>query len=220
VSRYRGKVSAWHVAHRLGEHEILGLTEDEQIRLLVRLLQEARKLDPETPLVVDLDRPWAEWMSAGRFQLGPLHLADTLARADLGLAGLGLEIAPGWKPFGSHLRDAFDLSRLLDLYSLVNLPLYLSITIPSSLAEDDAATDGATVDPEQWPADWNAEGQRDLGANWLSLAVAKPFVRSVVWSVATDAHPGPFPHGGLVTRAGAEKPLLDWMRGFRKTFLA
>ena len=78
---------------------------------------------PRAQFIVGVDRPWAEWMASSPFQLGPLHLADYLARADLGLAGIGLEIAPGYSAPGSHIRDLFDFSRLLDLYALLNLPL-------------------------------------------------------------------------------------------------
>ena len=51
------------------------------------LIQVARQADPTAQLSIGVDRPWAEWMGSSPFQLGPLHLADYLVRADLGLAG-------------------------------------------------------------------------------------------------------------------------------------
>jgi hypothetical protein len=220
VSRYRGKVSTWHIAHRLGEHDILGLREEAQIRLLDRLISEAHRVDSSAQIVIDLDRPWAEWMATNnRFQIGPLHLADTLARADHGLRGLGVEIAPGYTPFGSHLRDVFDLSRLLDLYSLIDLPLHVTMVIPSSVGPDEGAEDRGAVDEAQWPRGWDEAHQRELASEWIALAVAKPFVRSVTWLVASDGAPGPFPHGGLLRADGQQKPLLGWMRDFRRRYL-
>ncbi len=118
VTRYKGKITVWHLVSRVAGHEILGLSEEEQIRLTASLLQVARRVDASAQFVVDFDRPWAEWMAAGNFQLGPLHLADSLARAELGLAGIGLEIAPGYAGMGSHLRDLLDFSRMLDLFAL------------------------------------------------------------------------------------------------------
>jgi hypothetical protein len=220
VTRYRGKVATWRVTHRVAAQEMLGLAEDEQIRLIVRLIQEVKRWDPDTPLVIDMDRPWAEWMTASRFQLGPLHLADTLARADLGMSGIGIELAPGWTPYGSHLRDAFEVSRLLDLYKLVDLPLHVTIMIPSATSPDSHATDGGAVDAAQWPAQINDSTQFDMGSSWMALAVAKPFVRSVMWGVASDANPGPFPHGGLLRADGSAKPMVEWMKKFRRGFLS
>lgn len=219
VGRYKGKVATWHVVGRPASSEVLGLSEDEQIRLTARLLQVARQADPDAHLVVDIDRPWAEWMGSSPFQLGPLHLADSLARAELGLTGIGLEIAPGFAAPGSHLRDTFEFSRLLDLYALLNLPLYVTLAMPSSAAADPLADKSVRIEAGQWPGSINEESQRDWGAEWVALAAAKPFVRAVTWLQPTDAAPHAFPNAGLVRADGTPKLLLDWLRQFRERCL-
>ncbi len=220
VGRYRGKVGLWHLVHRPASHEILGLNEEEQIRMTARLVQVARQVDPHAQLVVDFDRPWGEWMASAAFQLGPLHLADSLARADLGLTGIGLEIAPGYGPeYGSHLRDLFDFSRLLDLFALVNLPLYLSLALPSAVGKDANLSEPETVEPAQWPRAPDEELQKEWARQWVSLAVAKPFVRSVTWHQITDAAPRVFPHSGLFRTDQTPKPAFEWMREFRGKYL-
>src|SRR5208282_2411974 len=95
-----------------------------------------RQADPSAQLSIDIDRPWAEWMSSSHFQLGPLHLWDYLLRSDLGISSIGIEIAPGFTSPGSHLRDLFEFSRLLDLYSLLNVPLHLIMAMPSANGPD------------------------------------------------------------------------------------
>ena len=62
VQRYRGRVPLWHVVHRPGSSEILGLTEEEQIRITARAIQVAHQTDPSAQLTIGIDRPWAEWM--------------------------------------------------------------------------------------------------------------------------------------------------------------
>ncbi len=121
VTRYRGKIPIWHLVNRPGSTDILGMSEEDQIRLTARLLQVARQADPAAQFLVGLDRPWAEWMASSQFQLGPLHLADYLARAELGMAGIALEIAPGYSTPGSHIRDLLEFSKLLDLYAAAEL---------------------------------------------------------------------------------------------------
>src|SRR5262249_43966613 len=79
--------------------------------------------DPSAQVTIGVDRPWAEWMGSSHFQLGPLHLCDYLLRAELGISGIAIEIAPGYTAPGSHMRDLFEFSKLLDLYSLLNVPL-------------------------------------------------------------------------------------------------
>ena len=87
VQRYRGRVPLWHLVHRPASGDILGLTEEEQIRITARAIQVAHQADPTAQLAIGIDRPWADWMGSSHFQLGPLHLCDYLLRADLGLSG-------------------------------------------------------------------------------------------------------------------------------------
>jgi hypothetical protein len=219
VSRYRGKVPVWHIVHRAGSSEILGLSEEDQFRLTAKLLQVARQADPSAQLVLDLDRPWAEWMGSTPFQLGPLHMADELARAELGLTGLGLEIAPGFSAPGSHIRDLFDFSKLLDLYSLLNLPLYITLALPSSAEPDPQAATAVRVETEQWPAPPDEQLQRAWVQDWVSLAIAKPFVRAVTWLQPSDAAPHLYPAAGLFRADQTPKPAFDWLRSIRQAYL-
>lgn len=209
VARYRGKIAVWHVVARPASSEVLGLTEEDQIRLTARLIQIARQADPEAQLVIDLDRPWAEWLSTSDFQLGPLHLADSLARADLGLGGIGLEIAPGYSAPGSPMRDLFDFSRLLDLYALINLPLHVTFAFPSDAGPDPRAEESIQVEPAQWPRPPDEAIQEEFAAPWLALAAAKPFVQSVTWLQATDAPRHLYPHAGLFRPDQSPKPAFS-----------
>ena len=219
VGRYKGKVATWHVVGRPASGEVLGMGEDEQIRLAAKAFQVARQVDPQAQFVVDLDRPWAEWMGSSPFRLGPLHLADSLARAELGLSGVGLEVAPGFSPPGSHMRDLFDFSRLLDLYALLNLPLHVGLVAPSSALDDPRADKDARVDLSQWPAPPDEASQREWIADWFAMAAAKPFVKSVTWLQAGDAQPHLYPHGGLFRPDGSAKPAFAWLKSFRQTYL-
>jgi hypothetical protein len=220
VTRYRGKVPTWNLVHRPACNEILGLSEEEQIRLTARAVQIARQADPAAQILIGVERPWAEWMGSSPFQLGPLHLADYLVRADLGLAGLGLEIAPGYSAPGSYIRDLFDFSKLLDLYALLNLPLHIGLALPSATGPDTKADPSVKVEAGQWPAPPDEVTQSALAAQWVALAVAKPFVRSVTWLQPTDAAPHLFPHAGLYRADQSAKPIVGWLKSFRRELLA
>lgn len=219
VTRYRGKVPLWTLIHRPGSTDILGMTEEDQIRLTARLLQVARQADPAAQFLVGLDRPWAEWMASSTFQLGPLHLGDYLARAELGMAGIALEIAPGYSAPGSHLRDLLDFSKMLDLYALLNYPLHLTFAMPSSTAPDPKADANVQVERDQWPSVPSDPSQVALASRWIALAVAKPFVRSVTWRQLDDSALHLYPHAGLIRPNGTPKPLVDWLKTFRADVL-
>jgi hypothetical protein len=220
VQRYKGRVPVWHLVHRPASGDVLGLSEEEQIRITARAVQVARQADPGAQFTIGLERPWAEWMGNSPFQLGPLHLADYLVRADLGLAGIALEIAPGFSAPGSHLRDLFDFSKLLDLYALLNLPVYVWMALPSSTAPDPKADPAVKVEPDQWPAPPDEAVQAAWAAKWIALAVAKPYVRSVTWAQTSDDSPHLYPQAGLFRPDHSPKPLFGWLQEFRRELLA
>ncbi len=220
VARYKGKVPLWHVVHRAAGGEILGLTEEEQVRIAARAVQVARQADPATQVTVGVERPWAEWMGSSHFQLGPLHLCDYLLRAELGISGIALEIAPGYSAPGSHIRDLFEFSKLLDLYSLLNVPLHLWMVMPSGSGPDPLAEPGIRVEAAQWPSPPDESTQANWAARWIALAIAKPFVRTVNWLQASDATSHVYPHGGLIRPDLTAKPMVGWLQSVRAETLA
>jgi hypothetical protein len=219
VLRYRGKVPTWTLIHRPGSSEILGLGEEDQVRLTARLLQVARQVDPSAQFVVGVDKPWGGWLGQSKFQLGPLHLADYLARSELGLSGIELEVAVGYTPPGSGLRDLFEFSRLLDLYALINLPLYVSLALPSSTGPDPRADPSIQVQPGAWPDDLDETRHAHWATGFLALAAAKPYVRSVTWMQPTDGLPHLYPHAGLLRADHSPKPVAEWLKVFRRDYL-
>lgn len=221
LTRYRGKVPMWRLVGRVGTPKSLGLSEEEQIEFTARILQVARTVDPNAQSIVEFDRPWAEWLGSTQatHQLGPLHLGDYLARSDLGLGGVGLEVAPGYGPPGSHLRDLLEFSRLLDLFALLNLPLHITFAIPSG-SDYDPAGNGSSVQAGQWPSPPDPSLQRRWASRWIALAIAKPFVKSVCWQAVRDDASELYPNSGLLAANGAPKPILNWLKKLRTDHLA
>ncbi len=209
VRNLKHKVDVWHVVRRPAMGVVNGLTEEQQIKISVAAIQAVAQAAPDAEVVVDLTTPWAEWLSHGGFELGPLHLADTLARADLGLTGIGLELALGYHAPGSHRRELIDIAKMLDLYQLVNLPLHLNFAIPSQIQalSGNSRPDQITSDPRQWPRGCEEKDQAEMALNVMRLAASKPFVHTITWSRLCDDLPGEFQHSGLFDQQGQPKLL-------------
>ena len=112
VSRYTGRVHLWHVASRVNNGALLSLDEEQRLQLVAQALQLTKKIDPRTPIVVSFDQPWGEYLADQDQDLAPLHFADALIRADLGVSGFGLEINAGYHPKGSPHRSDRKSTRL------------------------------------------------------------------------------------------------------------
>jgi len=214
VGRYRGKVDVWQAAARTNVAEILSLSEEDNLRLTALCIQRIRELDPNTPVSVSIDQPWAEYFSRREMDFPPLHFVDTLARSGLELAAVTLEINLGYHPDGTLPRAPLEFSRQLDYWSLLGLPLLLSITVPSSGQEDPLAHRETAA-----PDDSTPESQQAWVARYVPLMLAKPFVSGVIWNQLRDGEPHDFPHGGLFDGRGRPKPALGTLAGLRQEHL-
>ncbi len=215
VSRYRGKVDAWVSAGRVNTAETFSLTEEERVKLTARAVELTRALDSEAEVIVSFDQPWGEYLSRQGNDFPPLHFADALLRAELGLTGLGLEVNLGYCPGGTLPRDPLEFSRNLDFWSLLGAPLHLTVSVPSSSLPDPLAQRRAGTLGETWtPASQQAWVNR-----FLPLFLAKPNVRGVFWSRLRDAEPHGFPHGGLFDLRRHPKPALRQLASLRQAHL-
>jgi len=218
VKRYRGKVQLWQVAARITHGRVLGLSEEQRLQVAVRAINAVREIDPQTPLIVTFDQPWAEYLATERLDLAPLHFADALVRADLGLSGLGLEINVGYHPGATIHRSPLAYSRLIDIWSLLELPLLIALTVPSSAAEDPAANRGIKVFSGE-ASQVSPATQTDWIQRHVPLLLAKNCVQVILWNQLSDATPHEYPHSGLFDSKEKPKPALEALRKIRKDYL-
>ncbi len=145
VERYRGQVHLWSAATGLNAPNTLGITDEQVLHLAVGVIQAVRRCDPKTPVVLTIDAPWAEYLGHKSDGISPLHFADALIRADLGLSGLGLELNLNYWPNGSMPRDLIDISDLIDHWNILGLPLLAHVSSPCNLQADPLATSKSTI---------------------------------------------------------------------------
>ncbi|MCE5302951.1 MAG: hypothetical protein LLF97_07565 [Planctomycetaceae bacterium] len=215
VQRYRGQVDGWICAGRVNAAAELAITEQERLQLVAQTVELVRSLDPGTPLLVSFDQPWAEYMRQRESDFPPLHFADALIRAGLDLAGLMLEINVGYSPSGTLLRHPLEFNRLLDIWSLLGVPLWLSLSAPSTDAPDPLAIHHASVAANTW----TPTSQQAWVSRFVPLALAKPMVQGVVWNQLCDAHPHGFPNAGLFDARGRTKPVMRRLTAIRRKYL-
>ncbi len=212
VSRYQGKVDLWIAAGRVNTADALALSEEENIRLTGRAVESLRSLDAETELLVAFDQPWAEYLRAGDRDFPPLHFADALVRAGLGLTGLGLEINVGYTPGGTLPRDPLEFSRQVDYWSLLGVPLYVLLTVPTAAHADPLAQRRASP----LACEWSPAFQQTWVQRYVPLLLAKPAIRGIFWGQLRDSEPHALAHGGLFDLRRHPKPALRQFASIRQ----
>jgi hypothetical protein len=220
VNRYRTDVHLWHCAAGTNATTALPLSDEQKVRLTMEVIEVTRHTDPRTPVFVSFDQPWGEYMSTEATDLWPLHFADMLIRADLGIAGIGLELNFGYWPGGTLPRDVLELSEHVDYWSLLGLPLILQLTIPSSGEPDTlAGADAGRPLVDAVPGGLSPQSQQWLVEQLLPAVLAKRSVHAVTWNQVFDSRPHKYAHAGLFDAEDRPKPALSSLIAARRDHL-
>jgi hypothetical protein len=219
VKRYRGKAHLWHVTARMNQDGAFAFSEEQRLRLVVEAVDRVRAGDSRTPMVVSFNQPWAEYISRKDQELTPSNFADTLVRGELGLAGVGLEIHYGYWPGGTLPRDAQEVSRQLDRWSQIGVPLIVFLSAPSGMSPDPLARHPAQPLVDLRPGGVNPAWQQQLFTQLFPILLAKQNVQAIVFDPWTDNQPHELANAGLCDMGGHAKPVLQTIITARRELL-
>jgi hypothetical protein len=219
INRYRGKVSRWLITAGGNGSGVLGIGEEDLIRLTAMAADAAWQIDSSLQLVFGLSQPWGDYLAGSGYEYSPFVFADTLLRSGLPFAGVEVEWYLGTSPRGSYCRDLLGASQLLDLFGVLGVPVQVSMAYPSAAGPDPQADPAEAVAGSGRWHDATAVAQADWAAAFASLAMCKSYVSGVLWDHLTDATPHRVPHGGLVDARGQLKPAFDRLRALREARL-
>jgi hypothetical protein len=185
------------------------LNEEQRLSLVARTLEVARQVDEEIQLVIRVDQPWGDYQARGQHRLSPIQFVDALIRSGVGLSGVNLEFGVGYRPRGAAQRDLLDFSRLIDHWSLLGVPLHVTLAFPSATGEDALARSDLEVENTNLKDTWTESTQSDWVQQFLPLVMAKQAVVSIFWTHFSDALPHHFPHAGLLRADGGAKLAIE-----------
>lgn len=192
MARHRGSVKFWDIAVGGCTGGAFNLTEEQRLTLVARVLDAARKVDDDSHTYVRINNPWGEYQRHGQHKLSPLQFVDALARSNLGLEGVCLDLDLADPHALDGTRSLFDVSRLIDQWSVLGLPLQILTTVSS--------------DPERR---FSEESQLKWLNDYLPLIVGKPSVSGVFYSHFSDASPFAVAGAGVLREDGTPKPVYD-----------
>ncbi|MBN9519676.1 hypothetical protein J0H58_14335 [bacterium] len=219
VGRYKERIRRWVVCAGFNHADHFDFSDDDRLRLAARLFEAAASFDPDLDFSLGVAQPFGDYLVDPGQTISPLAFVDDLIRAGARVGGIELELRVGTAPRGSLARDRLDVSRLLDLFSLLGPPLDVVQSYPAGNAPDPATVaHGEALRISAWRDGPTPESQSEWGMGVAALALCKPQVRSVTWDHWDDGDPHITPLGGLVA-GGRVNPLLSRLQGLRSAHL-
>ncbi|PQO43389.1 hypothetical protein [Blastopirellula marina] len=213
-----GMTDLWYCSSGINTTRDFHLSEEQQLRLLVGSIETMRRNDPQTPVLVSFDHPWGDYLSHSNRDLSPIHFAEEIVRANLGVTGVGVELNFNDCEGAIFPRDPFEVVRLLDQWGMLGLPLFVTLTFPSSRRFDKrAARQISNNKSPVFPI--SRRRQRQYVESLVPLILSHPQTQAVFWNQFTDATPHAYPNAGLFDRRDRPKSTLRSLREIRQHYL-
>ena len=127
---------------------------------MARTLEVARQVDGDAQFFLRIDQPWGGYQAQGEHRLSPCQFVDALLRFGTGLAGVNLEVPVGYAGRGMAPRDLLEFSRMLDLWTVLEVPLHVTLAFPSSSHADKYASETIIQEKTGWRQPWSTDGAR------------------------------------------------------------
>jgi hypothetical protein len=222
VHRYRKAISVWNVVSGLHTNSAFSLSFEQIIEMTRMLVSQVKTIIPNARTLVTIKDPYGEYHAHGSGSVPPMLYAEMVAQAGINFDAFGLEIEQGVPTRGGYVRDIFQLSCMLDRFSTIGRPVFLtSIGVPDRATPDASDRSEGKLDPSQsgrWHRPWDTQ----LQAEWIDivykLLLSKPFIESIAWGNLADINPT-IPGGGLLDEMLKPKPSFNKIQELRDVIL-
>ncbi len=217
ISRYRKAVSMWNVVAGLHTNSAFSLSFEQIIELTRLLVSQVKAMLPNTRTLITITQPFGEYHAKKNPSVPPMAYAEMVAQAGINFEAFGVEIEMGVPAPGRFTRDLFQLSCLLDRFSTLGRPLFVTaIGVPSRNTPDADDRSEGRLDPAhagRWRRAWDPM----LQAEWMEAVYHMGAAASRMWRV----WPGPIsptlrptlPGGGLLDDVLRPKPRVREIAG-------
>src|SRR4029453_17862299 len=169
VHRYRKQISVWNVVCGLHTNSAFTLSFEQTIELTRLLVAQVKTIQPTARTLITVTQPYGEYHSRGTTSVPPMLYAEMVAQAGINFEAFGLEIEQGAAARGGYTRDLFQISSLLDRFSTIGRPVFVtSLGTPARHTPDPADRSEGKVDPAvagRWKRPWDAQ----LQAEWIDM---------------------------------------------------
>ncbi|MBC7784121.1 MAG: endo-1,4-beta-xylanase [Burkholderiales bacterium] len=220
VSRYRRAVTAWNVVAGLHATTAFTLSFEQMIELTRVLVQQVRTIASSARTIITVKHPFGEYHASSHPTVPPMLYAEMVAQAGMHFDAFALEWEMGVPTRSQFTRDMFQLSSMLDRFSTLGKPVFLtSLGVPDRATPDSTDQSGGALDPAtagRWHEAWSPQQQAKWLDEFARIALSKPYIENLCWANFADLSPS-LPGGGLLNDMLQPKPSMAAVVALRES---
>ena len=223
INRYGQYIQTWNAISGIHANNCFTFSFEQLIELTRMTTALTKQICPRATTIIDLVAPWGEYYARNQRTIPPLLYADMAVQSGINFDAFGLQFHFGTEIDGMYVRDLFQVSALLDLFSKMGKPVHITaLRVPSKTGSETSrspAAKAASTPAGMWRAPWNESVQSEWLRGFLEIALSKPFVESVSWHGLVDDEREQIPNGGLLRWDHEPKEAYDELLKLRSQVL-
>jgi len=224
VQRYSRSVNCWRVVSGLHGDNGLGFAFEQVMELTRVAVATVKQLAPNAVALVEIVEPWGEYYARKSRTVPPIMYAEVLLQSGISFDAFGLRLPMGMATGGGYARDLFQISSLLDRFSLLGKPVHITgFGVPSSPQADPRDITGGQMEPALagfWRNGWAEPIQAIWAGHLARIALSKPLLETIVWEDLFDGLPHVVPNGGMIRADGTLKPVYQELSEVRRQLVS
>lgn len=210
VKRYSKRVHAWRVVSGLNGLNHFRFSFGQILEMTRAATLAARAADAKSLKLIEILYPWGEYYATTPDTIPPLVYVDMVMQSGINFDAFGLGLAFGRDAAGMHVRDMMQVSAMLDCFSSLNKPVHITaVAVPGRVG-------GSVQRGGVWRKAWDQAVQAEWVEQFYKIALGKPFVDTVTYSMLSDNDPGEIAYGGLLTEKLEAKKSFQTLHRLRK----
>ena len=211
--RYRKKIHRWIVISGLNSTNPFGFSVEQILEMTRAATMAVKAVNPRSFRLIEIADIWGEYHAVTPNTVSPLAYMDMVLQSGISFDAFALQMRFGKNVSGMHVRGMMQITSILDYYSLMGKPIYVtSIEIPSEEGTGDYNERVAGV----WHKSWDGKRQGLWLDQFYRIIMSKPIIEAAIYGNLTDRNDSVIANSGLLKENLEPKEGYLVMKRFRE----